>query len=131
LACREKFTTFLKILITIASLQTQFVVLDEALKITNRRVNALEYIMIPKILWVIDWINLELDEESREDFTRLKKVQDNKKKEKEKAAETKSKHLGKQMEDDNEDDKKSEEDKDLFQDTAEVESQSSDEEVFV
>jgi V-type H+-transporting ATPase subunit D len=84
LACREKFNTFLKILITIASLQTQFLVLDEALKVTNRRVNALEYIMIPKILWTIDWINLELDEESREDFTRLKKVQDNKKIEKKK-----------------------------------------------
>ena len=84
MACREKFNTFLKILITIASLQTQFLVLDEALKVTNRRVNALEYIMIPKILWTIDWINLELDEESREDFTRLKKVQDNKKIEKKK-----------------------------------------------
>jgi V-type H+-transporting ATPase subunit D len=69
----------LKVLITIASLQTQFVTLDLALKVTNRRVNALEFVQIPKILSIISWIDRELDEESREDFFRLKKVTDNKK----------------------------------------------------
>lgn len=76
---RESFTRFLKVLITIASLQTQFVTLDIALKVTNRRVNALEFVQIPKILGIISWIDRELDEESREDFFRLKKVTDNKK----------------------------------------------------
>lgn len=42
--------------------------------------NALEFIMIPKILDIIAWIDRELDEEAREDFFRLKKVTDNKKK---------------------------------------------------
>lgn len=79
---REAFTRFLKVLITIASLQTQFVTLDLALKVTNRRVNALEFIQIPKILGIISWIDRELDEESREDFFRLKKVTDNKKQKK-------------------------------------------------
>ena len=63
--------------------------LDEALKVTNRRVNALEFIQIPKILGIIAWIESELDEESREDFFRLKKVQDNKKRDKKKAAHSK------------------------------------------
>lgn len=49
---------------------------------TNRRVNALEFIQIPKILGIISWIDRELDEESREDFFRLKKVTDNKKQKK-------------------------------------------------
>ena len=80
----------MRILVKIASLQSQFVVLDEALKVTNRRVNALEFIQIPKILNIIAWIESELDEESREDFFRLKKVQDNKKRDKKKAAMVKS-----------------------------------------
>ena len=79
MGAREKFTKFLKILITIASLQTQFVTVDRALKVTNRRVNALEFVLIPRINNTIAYIKDELDEEAREDFTRLKKVTDAKK----------------------------------------------------
>jgi len=74
LACRENFGQYLKALIKIASLQTSFLAMDEALKITNRRVNALENVTIPKIVRTIDYINRELDELEREDFTRLKMV---------------------------------------------------------
>ena len=42
----------------------------------------MEFIQIPRILDIVDWIDRELDEESREDFFRLKKVTDNKKKKK-------------------------------------------------
>lgn len=80
--CKERFQKFLKILVDIASLQTQFITLDEVIKVTNRRVNALEYVVIPRIEFTISYIEKELDEESREDFFRLKKVTDNKKSEK-------------------------------------------------
>ena len=49
---------------------------------TNRRVNALEFVLIPRIADIIDYIKQELDEIDREDFVRLKKTQDNKKKKK-------------------------------------------------
>lgn len=65
-AVREKFTTLLEKLIKLASLQTSFVTLDEALKVTNRRVNALENVTIPKIEAVLDYIARELDELERE-----------------------------------------------------------------
>lgn len=77
-ACRDKFSEYLKALIKLASLQTSFVTLDEALKVTNRRVNALENVTIPRITKTLDYISRELDELEREDFTRLKKVQANK-----------------------------------------------------
>ena len=79
---KEKFTKFLKILVQIATLQTQFKTLDTALKMRNRRVNALEFVLIPRINEIIDYIKDELDEIDREDFVRLKKTQDNKKKKK-------------------------------------------------
>jgi V-type H+-transporting ATPase subunit D len=39
--CREKFRVILDVLIQTASLQASFLTLDEKIKVTNRRVNAL------------------------------------------------------------------------------------------
>lgn len=77
--CRDKFMNFLKLLTEIASYQTQFVTLDEVIKVTNRRVNGLEFVVIPRIISNIKYIEKELDEQEREDFFRLKKVTDKKK----------------------------------------------------
>jgi V-type H+-transporting ATPase subunit D len=69
----------IKILIELATLQTSFVILDDVIKVTNRRVNAIEHVIIPKITRTINYIISELDEMEREEFYRLKKVQEKKK----------------------------------------------------
>lgn len=65
-------------LVELASLQTAFVILDEVIKVTNRRVNAIEHVIIPRTENTISYINSELDELDREEFFRLKKIQNNK-----------------------------------------------------
>ena len=52
--------------------------IERVIKVTNRRVNALEFVVIPQIENTIKWIEGELDELDREDFYRLKCVQDKK-----------------------------------------------------
>ena len=71
---KDKYTKYLKLLIDIASLQTQYITTQRVIKVTNRRVNALEFVVIPKIENTIKWIESELDELDREDFYRLKCV---------------------------------------------------------
>lgn len=73
------YLTALQNIIRIASLQTSFQTLDEAIKITNRRVNAIEYVIIPRQEATASYIITELDEREREEFFRLKKVQEKKK----------------------------------------------------
>jgi len=68
------------LLVELASLQTSFITLDEVIKITNRRVNAIEHVIIPRIERTLQFISAELDERDREEFYRLKKVQEKKKK---------------------------------------------------
>jgi len=73
-ACRETYFKAITALVKLASLQTSFNTLDEEIKMTSRRVNALEYVLIPRIEDTIRDIIQELDEQARDDFIRIKKV---------------------------------------------------------
>lgn len=77
--CKDVYTKAVEALVELASLQTSFVILDEVIKLTNRRVNAIEHVIIPRIENTIHYIISELDEQDREEFYRLKKVQSKKK----------------------------------------------------
>ncbi|KAI8848297.1 ATP synthase subunit D-domain-containing protein [Chytridium lagenaria] len=81
--CKDTYQKAVEILVQLASLQTAFVILDEVIKVTNRRVNAIEHVIIPKIENTIRFVQSELDEQDREEFFRLKKVQAKKKARKE------------------------------------------------
>ncbi|XP_072218938.1 V-type proton ATPase subunit D [Leuresthes tenuis] len=76
---KRNYARAVELLVELASLQTSFVTLDEAIKITNRRVNAIEHVIIPRIDRTLSYIITELDEREREEFYRLKKIQEKKK----------------------------------------------------
>lgn len=78
-ACRNAYQKAVGNLVKLASLQTTFFTLDEEIKMTGRRVNALEYVIIPRIDEVMKYIEQEMDEEAREEFFRVKKVVEKKK----------------------------------------------------
>ncbi|KAH9411531.1 ATP synthase subunit D [Ordospora pajunii] len=73
--CRASFIEVLEMLVDLCALKNSFKILDHVLMSTNRRVNALEFSIVPRLETTISYINSELDEQDREDFFRLKKVQ--------------------------------------------------------
>ncbi|PXF43297.1 V-type proton ATPase subunit D [Gracilariopsis chorda] len=77
---RTAFADTLDLLVKLASLQTSFIILDEAIKLTNRRVNALENVVKPRLENTISYVLSELDEMEREEFFRLKLIQNKKEK---------------------------------------------------
>ena len=117
--CRETYVRAVETLVELASLQTAFVILDEVIKVVNRRVNAMwvllccrgmgyreanivrsEHVIIPRTENTIKYINSELDELDREEFFRLKKVSG--KKERDAAAQEAERQKKKKLAEDNE-----------------------------
>jgi len=78
--CREMYTKALEALVDLASLQTTFVTLDEVIKITNRRVNAIEYVVQPRLANTIKYILSELDEMGTPKYSCLDELDGDKKK---------------------------------------------------
>lgn len=78
-AAHNAFVQTLKLIVRISSLQASWVTLDLAQKVTNRRVNALEKVVIPRVQNTLSYITAELDEQEREEFFRLKLVKKKKK----------------------------------------------------
>jgi V/A-type H+-transporting ATPase subunit D len=64
------------IMLELAVMEKKTALLAEEIEKTRRRVNALEYIMIPQLQETIKYIRMKLDENERGNQTRLMKVKD-------------------------------------------------------
>ena len=57
---KANYQKAINLLVELASLQTSFITLDEVIKTTNRRVNAIEHVIIPRIERTLAYIISEL-----------------------------------------------------------------------
>ncbi|XP_029664589.1 V-type proton ATPase subunit D-like [Formica exsecta] len=73
---KKNYGKAIDLLVELASLQHNFQMLDRVIKATNRRVNALHYIIIPRLERTLAYIVTELDEYEREEFYRIKRIQE-------------------------------------------------------
>ncbi|GBE59169.1 vacuolar ATP synthase subunit [Babesia ovata] len=69
-SAKTAYLEFLETLTALASLQVSFMMLQQEIKMTNRRVNALDNLVIPTIDNHVEYIKRELDELEREEFYR-------------------------------------------------------------
>jgi V/A-type H+-transporting ATPase subunit D len=74
--CVGKFGKLLDNLLKLAELEKASILLAEEIEKTRRRVNALEYILIPNIQDTIKYITMKLSEMERSNLTRIMKVKD-------------------------------------------------------
>jgi len=66
----------LKLLITLAETEKKMSLLAKEIDVTRRRVNALEYVLIPDLTDTIKYIRMKLEEFERSNLTRLMKVKE-------------------------------------------------------
>lgn len=71
-----KLTEVFPVMLKLAAMEKKAQLLSQEIEKTRRRVNALEYIMIPKLQETIKYIKMKLDENERGNQTRLMKVKD-------------------------------------------------------
>jgi V/A-type H+-transporting ATPase subunit D len=73
-AAAEKFEEVLDLAVRLAEVEETLKRLAKEIETTKRRVNALEYIIIPRMEATVKFIKQRLDEMERENFFRLKRV---------------------------------------------------------
>jgi len=64
----------IKLIAELSSAEAALMKLAHAIAATKRRVNSLEYIVIPRMVGTIRYIEMHLEEAEREDFFRLKRI---------------------------------------------------------
>jgi len=69
-----KMAEAVKAIAELSSAEAAVKKLAEAIAATKRRVNSLEFIVIPRMLGTIRYIEMHLEEAEREDFFRLKRI---------------------------------------------------------
>jgi len=72
----DEFDTILSDLLKLAELEFSIYELAKIVESTKRRVNALEYILIPELSQIIKFITSKLDENERANTIRLMKIKD-------------------------------------------------------
>ncbi|MFX0061581.1 MAG: V-type ATP synthase subunit D [Candidatus Hermodarchaeota archaeon] len=70
----KAFEQSLEDIIRLAEVQAALTNLAKEISDTKRRVNSLNYVIIPKLQNTTRWIELSLEEQERDEFVRLKKV---------------------------------------------------------
>jgi len=75
-SCLKTLEVLTPKMLNLASIEKAILLIGEEIKKTRRKVNALEYKMIPDIEETISYISFRLSEIEREDFIRLMKVKE-------------------------------------------------------
>jgi len=75
-AALYSFIKLLPKLIKLAEMEKAVILLADEIERTRRRVNALEYVLIPQLEETISFITMKLDEVERAALTRLMKIKE-------------------------------------------------------